>query len=113
MLLDFKEKWCYFLSKAGQLTTEDRKALSKNKKMKEALKHFDELSEDRKVQDALDEFRNDLIYNLDKQGWIDEGKIEGKEQVALNLLELDVKLSKIAKATGFSENKILELKKKR
>ena len=80
-LFDFKEFWCYFLKKSGELTKEDRKCLSRHKELEEAMKHFDKLSQEEKLQQiALDQHMTEVIHDLDRSGWIEEGRQEGREE---------------------------------
>ena len=77
-LFDFKEFWCYFLKKSGELTKEDRKCLSRHKELEEAMKHFDKLSQEEKLQQiALDQHMTEVIHDLDRSGWIEEGMQKG------------------------------------
>ena len=80
-LFDFKEFWCYFLKKSGELTKEDRKCLSRHKELEEAMKHFDKLSQEEKLQQiALDQHMTEVIHDLDRSGWIEEGMQKGIEK---------------------------------
>ena len=77
-LFDFKEFWCYFLKKSGELTKEDRKCLSRHEELEEAMKHFDKLSQEEKLQQiALDQHMTEVIHDLDRSGWIEEGMQKG------------------------------------
>ena len=80
-LFDFKEFWCYFLKKSGELTKEDRKCLSRHKELEEAMKHFDKLSQEEKLQQiALDQHMTEVIHDLDRSGWIEEGMQKGLQK---------------------------------
>ena len=80
-LFDFKEFWCYFLKKSGELTKEDRKCLSRHKELEEAMKHFDKLSQEEKLQQiALDQHMTEVIHDLDRSGWIEEGMQKGRQE---------------------------------
>ena len=80
-LFDFKEFWCYFLKKSDKLTKEDRECLSRHKELKEAMKHFDRLSQEDKLQQiALAQHMTEVIHDLDKSGWIEQGREEGIQQ---------------------------------
>ena len=80
-LFDFKEFWCYFLKKSDNLTKEDRECLSRHKELKEAMKHFDRLSQEDKLQQiALAQHMTEVIHDLDKSGWIKQGREEGREE---------------------------------
>ena len=80
-LFDFKEFWCYFLKKSGKLTKEDRKYLSRHEELKEAMKHFDKLSQEEKLQQiALDQHMTEVIHGLDRSGWIEEGRTQGRQE---------------------------------
>ena len=80
-LFDFKEFWCYFLKKSGELTKEDRKHLSRHKELEEAMKHFDKLSQEEKLQQiALDQHMTEVIHDLDRSGWIEEGMQKGRQE---------------------------------
>ena len=80
-LLDFKEFWCYFLKKSGSLTREDRECLSRHEELEEAMSHFDKLSQDERMRNmALDQHMAEVIHDLDRSGWIEQGKEEGIQQ---------------------------------
>ena len=80
-LLDFKELWCYFLKKSGSLTREDRECLSRYEELEEAMSHFDKLSQDERMRNmALDQHMAEVIHDLDRSGWIEQGREEGIQQ---------------------------------
>ena len=140
-LFDFKEFWCYFLKKSGKLTKEDRKHLSRHEELEEAMKHFDKLSQEEKLQQiALDQHMTEVIHDLDRSGWIEEGIQKGRKQgmqegiekgmqkgmqegmqkgmqegiedLILKMLEKGYSVFEISQITDLSEAKILELKDK-
>ena len=120
-LFDFKEFWCYFLKKSGELTKEDRKCLSRHKELEEAMKHFDKLSQEEKLQQiALDQHMTEVIHDLDKSGWIEQGREEGRkegieqgrEDLILKMLEKGCSVFEVSQITDLSEAEILELKDK-
>ena len=140
-LFDFKERWCYFLKKSGKLTKEDRKYLSRHEELKEAMKHFDKLSQEEKLQQiALDQHMTEVIHDLDRSGWIEQGRKEGmqegiergmqqgreegmqegreegmqegREDLILKMLEKGYSVFEISQITDLSEAEILELKDK-
>ena len=60
----------------------------------------------------FDEENNKRLFGLEQQKIGEEkGKNEGLKQTAMNLLNLDMDISFIQKATGLSETEILKLKK--
>ena len=60
----------------------------------------------------FDEENNKRLFGLEQQKIGEEkGKIEGLKQTAMNLLNLNMDISFIQKATGLSETEILKLKK--
>ena len=136
-LFDFKEFWCYFLKKSGKLTKEDRKCLSRHEELEEAMKHFDKLSQEEKLQQiALDQHMTEVIHDLDRSGWIEEGRKQGMqegiekgreegiqkgiekgmqkgiEDLILKMLERGCSVLEISQITDLSEAEILELKDK-
>ena len=124
-LFDFKEFWCYFLKKSGKLTKEDRKCLSRHEELEEAMKHFDKLSQEEKLQQiALDQHMTEVIHDLDRSGWIEEGRQkgiqkgreegmqEGREDLILKMLEKGCSVFEVSQITDLSEAEILELKDK-
>ena len=112
-LFDFKEFWCYFLKKSGELTKEDRKHLSRHKELEEAMKHFDKLSQEEKLQQiALDQHMTEVIHDLDRSGWIEEGMQEGIEDLILKMLEKGCSVFEVSQITNLPEAEILELKDK-
>ena len=116
-LFDFKELWCYFLKKSGKLTKEDRRYLSRHEELKEAMKHFDKLSQEEKLQQiALDQHMTEVIHDLDRSGWIEEGRQkgvqEGIEDLILKMIEKGCSFLEVSQITDLSEAEILELKDK-
>ena len=88
--------------------------------MEEAMEHFDKLSQEKRLKNiALDRHIAEVIHDLDKSGWIQQGREEGIQQgreeklqeVIWNMLQEGIEISVISKATGLSENEILKLKK--
>jgi predicted transposase/invertase (TIGR01784 family) len=75
------------------------------------LGHGIKASEANKIIDRLEAGDMTLLEATIKKNREKE-KIEGKLEIAKNLLELDVEISKIVKATGLSEAKIKSLAKK-
>ena len=113
---DLKEKWCYILRESGKITREEYKSLSKDEEMKMALEHLEELSRDEQLrQEAFSRKINEVAYQLDRRGLIEEGlekgRSEGTIKIALNMLRKKLELSFIAEVTGLSENEVKKLKK--
>ena len=80
-LLGFKEKWCYFIGRSGDLTREDREYLSRDEEIKEVMEHFAKLSEEEKLQEiAFDKWRSEMDYRLDRSGWIEFGEKKGLQK---------------------------------
>ena len=130
-LLDFKELWCYFLKKSGSLTREDRESLSRHEELEEAMSHFDKLSQDERMRNmALDQHMAEVIHDLDRSGWIEQGREEGlqqgrtegreeglqqgrqeeRQQVVLNMLKKKADISFISEVTGLPEKEIKKFK---
>ena len=138
-LLDFKELWCYFLKKSGSLTREDRESLSRYEELEEAMSHFDKLSQDERMRNmALDQHMAEVIHDLDRSGWIEQGREEGIQQgiqqgrtegreeglqqgihrgreegiqqVVLNMLKKKADISFISEVTGLPEKEIKKFK---
>ena len=133
-LLDFKELWCYFLKKSGSLTREDRESLSRYEELEEAMSHFDKLSQDERMRNmALDQHIAEVIHDLDRSGWIEQGREEGiqqgihqgreeglqqgrqeeRQQVVLNMLKKKADISFISKVTGLPESQVKEIKNRK
>ena len=79
--LDLKEKWCYFLRESSALKEEDIRLLSQDRDMEKALRHLEELSRDKELfYKALSQENSEMAYDLNKQGWIEEGIERGIEK---------------------------------
>jgi len=101
------------------------------------MKHFDKLSQEEKLQQiALDQHMTEVIHDLDRSGWIEEGVQEGiekgmqkgreegvqegiekgmqqgREELILKMLEKGCSVLEISQITDLSEAEILELKDK-
>ena len=118
--LELNEKWCYLLRRSAYLTKKEWKQLSADKEIKMALKHLQELSRDEELyQEAFSRQIDDVAFRLDKAGWIEEGlqqgmqqgKLEGLQQVALKMLKEGFESSLISQITGLSKDEITQLKK--
>ena len=81
------------------------------------MKHFDKLSQEEKLQQiALDQHMTEVIHDLDRSGWIEQGREqgmqEGREDLILKMLEKGCSVLEISQITDLSEAEILELKNK-
>ena len=105
------------------------------------MKHFDKLSQEEKLQQiALDQHMTEVIHDLDRSGWIEEGmqkgrkegreegmqegiekgmqkgkeqgRQEGREDLILKMLEKGCSVFEVSQITDLSEAEILELKNK-
>jgi len=128
-LVDFKEFWCYFIKESDKLTREDRKSLSRHKELEEAMDHFDKLSKEERLKNiALDRHMTEVIHNLDRSGWIQQGREEGREEgreqgreegreegqinLILKMLEKGCSILEVSKMTDLPESKIRKIKNK-
>ena len=128
-LFDFKELWCYFIGRSGDLTSRDKDNLSKHEEMEEAMEYFYELTQEEKLrQKALDDWRNDMFNHLNKVGWREEGMKEGieegikrgiekgmekgREELILSMLEKGSEVDFVVEVTGLPKAKVLKIKKK-
>ena len=79
--LDLQEKWCSFLRESSALKEEEIRLLSEDRDMGKALKHLEELSRDKELfYKALSRENSEAAYDLNKQGWIEEGIERGREE---------------------------------
>ena len=114
-LLDLREEWCYLLKESWRMGEQDGKTLSKkNREMEEAMVHLKELSRDeglRLVEEAREKAwkdqaaREDDSFNKGKE----EGRVEGKRDLIINMLKNGMDMSLISKFTGFSKEEITKL----
>ena len=80
-LIDLQEKWCYFLRESSALKEEEKRLLLKDREMRKAMEHLEELSRDKELlYKALSRENSEMAYRLDKQGWIEEGIKKGEEK---------------------------------
>ena len=71
---------------------------------------MDELSKDEQLREkALTELMNKVAYDLDRAGLREEGKLEGKIEVALNMMRKRFSLRVIYEMTGLSKEDLMEL----
>ena len=121
--LDLQEKWCYFLRESSALKEEDIRLLSQDRDMEKALRHLEELSRDKELfYKALSQENSEVAYDLNKQGWIEEGIEKGiekgiergretnKKNIALKMLKEGLDKAFISKITNLSEAEIIKLK---
>ena len=83
--------------------------------MGKALKHLEELSRDKELfYKALSRENSEIAFDLNKQGWIEEGREEGREtnkkSIALKMLKEGLDEAFISKITNLSEAEIIKLK---
>ena len=84
--------------------------------LKEKYKDGDDMAFAKKAEDLSKDTRFINYYNIEemheaeKQDFYNTGKQEEKIMIAKNMLELDIDIDKIVKATGLSEEEINNLK---
>ena len=84
--------------------------------LKEKYKDGDDMAFAKKAEDLSKDTRFINYYNIEemheaeKQDFYNTGKQEEKIMIAKNMLELDIDIYKIVKATGLSEEEINNLK---
>ena len=99
------------------------------------MSHFDKLSQDERMRNmALDQHMAEVIHDLDRSGWIEQGREEGlqrgreegmqqgkeeglqqgrqeeRQQVVLNMLKKKADISFISEVTGLPEKEIKKFK---
>ncbi len=116
------ESWIYTIKESNHLKEEEMATLAKNNpKLKKTFeeirvvsktekKFLEALSREKYEKDQLQR-RDELIEKVRTESK-NEGKIEGKNEIALNLLLQNVKLEIISKATGLTLVQLKELQKK-
>ncbi len=123
-MFDFRDLWCYILKRSKSISKRECEILSnKGEEMKRAVEHLRGLSQDevlRREEEAREKFlmdqRAEKAYAFDEgmekgmQKGMEKGRAEGMEEVALNMLKSNFKLSVISKITGLSEAEIEKLK---
>ena len=84
--------------------------------LKEKYKDGDDMAFAKKAEDLSKDTRFINYYNIEemleaeKQDFYNTGKQEEKLMIAKNMLDLDIDIDKIVKATGLSEEEISHLK---
>ena len=78
---------------------------------------FSAISWNEKKKDVIEKIEKSLRYGGEimptiAESWIKEGKIEGKIEVARNLISMDMNNAQIRNATGLSIKQIEEIRKK-
>lgn len=111
------ESWLFLLKNGHNLSEEEMNTLvKKNPKLQKVFKEYDSYSSDPKNKSLLDARRKSLLYIntqiafAEKKG-IEKGKLEGKLEAALALLNFGNPLETVVKVTGLTEKQILEYKK--
>ena len=104
------EKWLFVLKNLNKL-----ERIPEKLKENIFLKLFETAEIAKFTQDEYQDYENSLKYYRDLKNSLDtakeEGRIEGKIEVAKNLLKNEVDIKIIAKSTGLTEKEINELKK--
>ena len=112
-LYNVRDSWCYLLKHSNQMGhLEYKHLLEKGGDMAKAVSHLWNLSQDeilREYTQALEKREIDRISREDEV--LEKGREEGREEVALNMLKMDVDLKVILNSTKLSQQEIEELKK--
>ena len=116
-LLDFRQAWCYVLNHLPEMGEEDRKRFaSKNKQMEELMDWTRPLTAEESdliIAEAMEKQRRDRVAQDEfvfEQG-MEKGRIEERQEVALNMLNEKVDLAVTSKVTGLSIEELKKLKK--
>ena len=79
--------------------------------MEKILKKIENASEDEEIIGAYDaEFHRNEIERLGKMYAKEEGILESKKEIALNLLKENIDLDIISRVTGLTQEEIKDLK---
>ena len=117
-LFDLKEKWCYILKNAHVMSEKEMKKLSrKGEEMKTAVNRVKKLSKNEELR-IIEE-------NREKGRWIDkyrieyaqdkgreEGRITEREEMVVKLIKEGLENSIIARVTGWTEQEVINFRKK-
>ena len=111
-LVDFQDIWCYILKKSKKMGHKEfKELLGRGPEMEEAmtyLRKFSEAEQRQILSEAREKNRRDRIA---REAYVfNQGKEEGMQQVALNMLKSNFKLSVISNVTGLSKEEIKKLK---
>ena len=122
-LVDMKERWCYIMKKASELTDEEVAHLSQDKETKMILEHLEKVSKDgrldlvsmvRKIQKLDDRLEERGFYEKGlREGHADgmgKGKTARNHEIALNMLQKGYQISEISEVIGISTTEIEQLK---
>lgn len=111
-LVSLEDKWCYFLKNAEQTSQEDLEKIIDSsgilQKAYHELNRFYWNKQELLNYDAAEKIRRDNLAVLEEK--LNEGKIEGKMEMARGLLKQGISISIISVASGLSEEKIRSLK---
>ena len=102
-------QWMIFLDDPNK--KEVSKIMEENKEIEKAMNELEEMSEDEELR-RLAELKEKAIKDEKsaKYRWTEEGKKQEKLEIAKKLLELNIPIQNIIKATGLLEEQILKLK---
>ena len=105
-----QELWLRFLTEINETTEKIPQELMDNEYTREAVKYMEQAAYTR---DQLDEYYNRKIDAMTERSTLidarKEGKIEGKIEVAKNLIKKGMSIEDVSDATGLSKQQIEEL----
>ena len=112
-LFDFREAWCYLFNHLHEMGEKEKKLFaSKNKQMEELMDWTKPLTlaeSEQIIAEAEEKNRRDRVAREDYV--FNQGKQEGMQAVALNMLDEKVDRDLICKVTGLSLEELKKLKK--
>ena len=110
---------------SADLTPEQVEYLSQDGETKMALEHLEEISKDKELYwEAMDRKKYEIAIQLERRGALkrglakglakgmERGRVQGMEEIALNMLQKGYEVSEISQVTGLSVPEIKKLNRR-
>ncbi len=119
-LVDMKDRWCYIIKHSAELTPEQVAYLSQDGETKMILEHLEEISKSKESHwETIDRMKYEIGIQLERRGALkeglakgmEEGRVQGMHEIALNMLQKGYEVSEISQVTGLSVPEIKKLKR--
>ena len=110
-LVDMADRWCYIIKHSAELTAEQVKYLSQDGETRMVLEHLAEMSKDDKEYLMKTVHLKREWEDLSRKEELEErARAEGRQEIALSMLQKGYEVSEISEVTGLSVAEIKQLK---
>ena len=111
-LLDLRDAWCYLLKQSPNMSKSEFEAIrNKGKEMGNAVNKLWELSEEEHIRIRIEAREKQRMDQLAREQYQrEEGREEGRAEVALQMLGIGMDIPTVCKCTGLTPEEVEALK---